>query len=235
MPLLFEQIPKFNASLYKAVIQMNANEAHRPEVSKGGHVRVTRMALRCISARHANAAFINYTVFERLFHGCSCRRVAWLLLACGLLFHTGCGGGGGGGGSGAGVDPIEVEVRAALDSFTSAVSAENVAEAKALLSPNLKYFSTGSTAPDGLDQFMTRLTAFFRNAASISLELQGLGVSSNGETVAATRGTLICHYRDASGAEHLLQEEVEINLERNFQWQITSLSRFNQAMMTFPP
>lgn len=172
---------------------------------------------------------------ERMKAPALLRLVGGIAFAAVVFVFLGCGGGGGGGSGGTGVDPVEVEIRAALDSFLAAVASENATGTRALLAPNLKYFRSGGATPEGIDVFMGRMTVFYGKAASVSIELQDLGVSPMGETVASTRGTLVCRYRNASGTEQTLQEEAEIILEKNFFWQINSISRFNQVGMAFPP
>ncbi|NLI77174.1 MAG: hypothetical protein GX442_12125 [Candidatus Riflebacteria bacterium] len=154
---------------------------------------------------------------------------AAILLAC----LAGCGGGGGGGG-GTGIDPVEVEIRAALDTFRASVQTENLAQTKAGLAPSLKYFRAGG-AIEPLDTFVTRISGFFDKAASITLTFDDLGVSPSSETSASARCSLKCDYRDAAGLPQHLEETAELDLERVGTWQITALSRFNKEGMTFPP
>ncbi len=156
-------------------------------------------------------------------------------LAFVLLLLTGCGGGGGGGGGGTGVDPVETEVRAALDVFQAAIQNENVDQAPAGLSPALRYFRAGTAGWEDRTAFVGRLTSFFAAATVLSFELRDLGVSPGGEAAAGARGTLVCRYQDAGGTTRELTEEVELQFERVESWQITSLSRFNLAGMAFPP
>lgn len=155
--------------------------------------------------------------------------IAGLLAVC----LAGCGGGGGGGG-GTGVDPIEVEIRTALDTFRAAVQDEDPVRVKAALAPSLKYFRAGGTI-EPLADFEKRVSDFFGKAASITLTLADLGVSPSSETSASARCTLKCDYRDAAGLPQHLEETAELDLEQVGTWQITALSRFNKEGMTFPP
>lgn len=154
---------------------------------------------------------------------------AVFLVAC----LAGCGGGGGGGG-GTGVDPVEVEIRAALDTFRAAVQDEDPVRVKAGLAPSLKYFRAGGTI-EPLADFEKRVSDFFGKAASITLTFADLGVSPSSETSASARCTLKCDYRDAAGQPQHLEETAELDLEQVGTWQITALSRFNKEGMSFPP
>ncbi|RCK76717.1 MAG: hypothetical protein OZSIB_3309 [Candidatus Ozemobacter sibiricus] len=164
------------------------------------------------------------------------RSVGAGFLAVLLLLTTGCGGGGGGGeGGGTGIDPVETEVRAALDVFQAAVQNENLTQARGSLSPSLRYFRAGVSGWEDHTAFLDRLAAFFDSATLLAFDLRNLGVSPGGETAATARGTLVCRYQDAGGTTRELTEEVELQFERVETWQITSLSRFNLAGMAFPP
>ncbi len=149
---------------------------------------------------------------------------------------AGCGGGGGGGGTG--IDPVEVEVRAALDTFRAAVQTESLTQTRAGLAPSLKYFRAGGTI-EPLETFMTRISGFFDKAASITLTFDDLGVSPSSETSASARCTLQPTDPElpwpAAGLLQHLEETAELDLEQVGTWQITALSRFNKEGMTFPP
>jgi len=166
--------------------------------------------------------------------------IVFLLFCILSLVNAGCGGGGGGSDS-LSVSPSEEEVRTVLNRLTTSINATDTASTMALFDSNLKYYKYNPTAYTiiGYNDLKQQLGNFFAKAASISVRIDSPAVLSSSESSASARGMLVCTYKDTSGAEKSISEEVEIVMEKSGIWGITEFYRYDRNIgptgTNFPP
>lgn len=154
-----------------------------------------------------------------------------------LLLLTGCGGGSDD--SMGTMSPEELEVATVIDAFTAAVNATDVDTALTYAYSNLRYYGGPSDSQVlKYEDLKTRLSNFFVLATSFSLEIRGLGITLESETLASARGQLILDYKTGSGEDHLY-ETIEMKLQKDGKnWGILELAQYGSSGTTatqFPP
>jgi len=165
------------------------------------------------------------------------RLVLLLILVVVLVTFTGCGGGGGGD-SGPTLDPDQLEVAAAVDTFSAAIRAEDFAAANNFLDSNIKWYrSDGTTLV--IDTLKTKLENFFNKAVVKNFTISGVGVSMRTETDAESRGSLSLTYTDTTGSDKTINENIEMVLQKapGGPWGLTEFGVYSTSDKgsAFPP
>lgn len=159
-----------------------------------------------------------------------------VLIAAGL-FISGCGGGGGGDGVST-LDPDQLEVAAVVDGFSTAVRAENLADAKVFLDTNLEYKRVGNISEVGADKFLARLNTFFTDAIIESFQITNIGIILVSDTIATGRADLSLTYTDKNGvAKPAVTENIEMTFERasGGPWGLLKFGKYSGSGSSFPP
>ncbi|MGM0599365.1 MAG: YybH family protein [Candidatus Rifleibacteriota bacterium] len=160
---------------------------------------------------------------------------------CLVLLITGCGGGGGD--SAISTSPEELEVRESLAALAANIRSKDLSATMNGFYSNLKYYPVDTQVFDGYEDyifFKNRLDNFFTKAVLTEFTIETLGVSIGiGGDIAQSRASLRCKYTDNEGEDHLIEERIEMLLEKDSEWGITEIYAYDssagQTGMRFPP
>lgn len=128
-----------------------------------------------------------------------------------LVVFTGCGGGGSD--SGPILDPDQLEVAAAVDSFSAAIRAKNFDDANSFLNSDVEWHYQDGTTWDN-HKVQSGLKNFFAGAVVKNFTISGVGVNMITETDAESRGSLSLTYSDTTGTEKTINESIEMFLQK---------------------